>query len=380
MRTVDVLIVGAGPAGLAAACRLTQEGQRVLIVDMAPAGTNTSRAAVVHARTLEVLEQIGLASVLVENGIAVPEFTMRDGTSTLARLDFSSLPTHYPFTLMIPQSRTEQLLEARLRELGGEVERGVELQRLHLIDERYRAIVSRDGAEPEEIEPRFIIGADGAHSRVRSEAGITFDGSEYQESFILADITMRWPLPQREVQLFLSTDGLVVVAPLPSGHHRVVATIDKAPRRPTLSDVQHILDTRGPGNTTVEAVSWSSRFRVAHRLASHYRSHNVFLVGDAAHVHSPAGGQGMNVGIQDALDLAESLTRALKGETSAEDLARYEQRRRPAAVAVISLTDRMTRLATLHGSVPRRTRNAILRTLMRSRRVRTALATRIAQI
>jgi 2-polyprenyl-6-methoxyphenol hydroxylase-like FAD-dependent oxidoreductase len=191
---------------------------------------------------------------------------------------------------------------------------------------------------------------------------------------------MRWPLPQREVQLFLSTDGLVVVAPLPSGHHRVVATIDKAPRRPTLSDVQHILDTRGPGNTTVEAVSWSSRFRVAHRLASHYRSHNVFLVGDAAHVHSPAGGQGMNVGIQDALDLAESMTRALKGETSAEDLARYEQRRRPAAVAVISLTDRMTRLATLHGSVPRRTRNAILRTLMRSRRVRTALATRIAQI
>ncbi|NQX28994.1 FAD-dependent monooxygenase [Microbacteriaceae bacterium VKM Ac-2854] len=377
---IDVLIVGAGPSGLSAACALADAGVRVAIIDAVETGANTSRAAVIHARTLEVLAALGVTERLLLEGVTVPRFTVRDGDALIARLDFSGLPTPYPFTLMLPQSRTEQLLEARLGELGVAVQRSASLQSLQHDGALVLSSVTRADGSTTIIRSRFVIGADGAHSRVREQLGIAFVGSDYQQSFVLADVVMQWPLPRDEVQLFFAENGLVVVAPLPGGRHRVVATVDEAPERPSQADIQAILSERAPSGTRVLDIAWTSRFRVSHRLASSYRSGPVFLIGDAAHVHSPAGGQGMNTGIQDAVDLAGTLAAVIHGAVGASALDGFENRRRPVAERVIALTDRMTRLATVRGPQRRHLRNGGLRLLLAIPQARRSLAMRIAEL
>ena len=191
-----------------------------------------------------------------------------------------------------------------------------------------------------------MVGADGLNSVVRTCAGIGFTGASYDASFVLADIQLDWQLSTDEVQLFLSPAGLVVVAPLPGGRHRVVATMDHAPETPSAELIQSLLDERGPGDAHVGDVAWSSRFRVQHRVADHYRRDSLLLAGDAAHVHSPAGGQGMNTGIQDAIDLGYTLVDVITGQAAPTALDGYQERRRPIALQVVDLTDRATRLAT----------------------------------
>lgn len=377
---VDVVIVGAGPAGLTTACVLQAAGARILTVDAAEAGANTSRAAVIHARTLEVLDTIGVTGRLLADGVVVPVFTVRDQSKTLARLDFSNLPTRYPFTLMLPQSRTEEILAHRLAELGGHVDRrrtvtGVRTTR----DGASVTVVGSDG-QTRDVAARFVIGADGMHSVVRDAVGIGFEGGSYAQSFVLADVRLAWPLPGDEVQLFFSPSGLVVVAPLPGGHHRIVATVDDAAETPTAEDIQALLGTRGPGDAQVEEVAWSSRFRVQHRLATSYRKGPVFLVGDAAHVHSPAGGQGMNTGIQDATDLGDLLSRVIADGLPEPQLDGYQNRRRPVAQKVVSLTDRMTRMATLRAPGARLARNLAINLLLRNPAISRSLAKRIAEL
>ena len=215
---------------------------------------------------------------------------------------------------------------------------------------------------------------------VRTSAGIGFTGDRYDASFVLADAQLDWPLPADEVQLFFSPEGLVVVAPLPGGRHRIVATLDQAPETPNATLVQGVLDERGPGGVHVREVAWSSRFRVQHRLADHYRSGSLFLAGDAAHVHSPAGGQGMNTGIQDAVDLGHTLVEVLSGQAADAALDGYQQRRRPVAEQVVRLTDRATRLATLQGHLPRSARNLAMSVASRIPAVQRRLALQVAEL
>jgi 2-polyprenyl-6-methoxyphenol hydroxylase-like FAD-dependent oxidoreductase len=377
---VDVVIVGAGPVGLTAACVLQAGGAKILVVDAADAGANTSRAAVIHARTLEVLDSIAVTERLLADGLVVPVFTVRDRTRTLAYLDFANLPTRYPFTLMLPQSRTEEILAHRLAELGSHVDRrctvtGVRTTR----DGASVSLVGPDG-QTRDVDARFVIGADGMHSAVRDAAGIGFVGGDYKQSFVLADVRLAWPLPADEVQLFVSPAGLVVVAPLPGGNHRIVATVDDAAETPTTGDIQALLDIRGPGGARVEEVTWTSRFKVQHRLATSYRNGPMFLAGDAAHVHSPAGGQGMNTGIQDAADLGNLLGRVIAGELPETQLDSYQNRRRPVARRVVSLTDRMARMAMLRAPGARLARNLTLNLLLRNPALRHRVTMRIAEL
>ncbi len=312
----DVVIVGAGPFGLALACVLAKMTIPFLIVDELEEGSNTSRAAVVHARTLEVLEELEVTDRLRAEGLVVPVFIVRDRDRVLARVRFEGLPTRYPFVLMVTQNVTEAILLARLRELGGDVHRPYKVTDLSQVSDRVTVTVSAEGGQPQTVIARYVIGADGMHSMVRERAGIGFTGASYEESFVLADVRMKWPLRADEVMLFFSPDGLVVVAPLPGGQYRIVATLDDAPARPGITDVQHLLDTRGPQTerARIEEIVWSSRFRIHHRVADRYRNSRELLAGDAAHVHSPAGGQGMNTGIQDAIMLGEVLAKVLSGQ------------------------------------------------------------------
>jgi 2-polyprenyl-6-methoxyphenol hydroxylase-like FAD-dependent oxidoreductase len=359
--TTDVVIVGAGPTGLTLGCVLAAKGVSFVLVDRLTEGANTSRAAVVHARTLEALEEVEVTQRLCAEGHVVPQFTMRDRDRVLATLRFDRLPTRYAYTLMVPQNVTEAILLGRLRELGRDVSRPYAVSDLQQDGGGISVVLAAEGQQPQTIRARYVVGADGMHSTVREQAGIGFTGESYEQSFVLADVRMSWQLPGNEVMLFFSPAGLVVVAPLPGGRHRVVSTVDDAPEHPGIADVQHLLDTRGPvtAPARITEIIWSSRFRVHHRLAERYRAGRIMLAGDAAHVHSPAGGQGMNTGIQDAVALGHALADTLRDQDESR-LDQYVRTRRPAAERVVGFTDRMTRMATLRTRPSRALRNTVI--------------------
>lgn len=299
--TTDVLIVGAGPTGLALAITLQRAGIDYILIDKRAHGQNSSRAAVIHAHTLEMLDGLGVSALLIDEGLKLETFSIRDRDRTLLQLGFSGLSTPHPYLLMLPQDATERILADRLRALGGAIHRGVAASEVRQDASGVHVSLTSD-AGPDSVTAQYVVGGDGMHSIVRAASGAEFEGAAYGESFVLADVSMEWSHGRDEVMLFFSPAGLVVVAPLPNGTFRIVATLESAPEQPGIADIQTLMDTRGPttGRATVTDVAWSSRFRVHHRLARSYRNKRLLLMGDAAHVHSPAGGQGMNTGLVDA--------------------------------------------------------------------------------
>ena len=377
----DVLIVGAGPTGLALATALQQAGIDHHLVDALPSGMNTSRAAVIHPHTVEMLEQLGVVHELQAEGMPIQKFVVRDRDQALLEIGFEHLPSEFRHILMIPQPRTEDVLESRLVALGGDVERSTKAVAIR--QEADHAIVELDTAEGrKQVRARFVVGADGMHSVVRQSTSIQFEGEAYGESFVLADVRMHWPLGRDEVSLCFSPAGLVVVAPLPDGSFRVVATMENAPETPSLADVQRLLNDRGPAKaaTRVDEIVWSSRFRVHHRLASTYREGRILLMGDAAHVHSPAGGQGMNAGLVDAIVLGQALTAVVRDGAPLSVLDDYASIRRPAAIQVLGLASRLTRMATVRPVVLRKFRNLMLRMLNRIPAFKAKLALELSGI
>ncbi len=359
--TTDVLIVGAGPTGTTLAIALQQAGVDHLLIDKLEEGQNTSRAAVIHAHTLEMLEELGVSGELAARGLKLANFVIRDRNRPLVQLRFDQLPSEYRYLLMLPQNETEKVLADRLAELGGSIQRGVTAKAATQDADGAKVTLQSSKGETT-IKARYVVGGDGMHSIVRKAAEIEFEGGAYGESFVLADVRMQWSLGASEVSLFFSPAGVVVVAPLPDGTFRIVATLDNAPEQPGIADIQALLDARGPtaSQNRIEEVVWSSRFRVHHRVAKSYREGRFLLMGDAAHVHSPAGGQGMNTGIVDAVVLGRLLADVVKGKRSDSELASYGQMRRPAATKVLGLAGMLTSMATLRSVPKRRLRNAVL--------------------
>jgi len=359
---VDVLIVGAGPTGLALAIVLQQAGVNYLVIDKLDCGQNLSRAVVIHAHTLEIMEALGVSNELVRQGLTISKIAIRDRDQALLRVRLDKLPSAYRYLLMIPQDVTETILGERLTALGGSVHRSVTATAIEQNDGGASArLATRDGERM--VTARYVIGGDGMHSLVRQSSGMAFEGSTYEESFVLADVKMQWLLDPDENSLFLSPAGPVLVVPLPGGSFRVVAMLADPPEKPTKQDIQRLLDTRGPtgGNNVVQEILWSSRFRIHHRVVDSYRSGAVLLMGDAAHVHSPAGGQGMNTGLVDAVVLGQLLVKVLRDNRPDATLDTYNTLRRPAALEVLALAGRLTRMAVLQGPLLRRLRNSLLR-------------------
>jgi 2-polyprenyl-6-methoxyphenol hydroxylase-like FAD-dependent oxidoreductase len=374
MNDTDVLVVGAGPTGITTAAALIAHGIRAVVVDKLPGGQNTSRAAAVNARTLEVLEDLDVARRMVKAGLIAPRFTMREGAQVLIPVDFSQLPTKHPYTLMLSQADTERLLLERLHELGGEVIRPKTLSRI--AQDADGATATFDDGET--LRASYVVGTDGMHSTVRKQAGIGFTGGEFAESFALADVRLTGEAPRDEVILFYANEGLTVLAPLPGDIFRIVAPATDAPKVPSPAFVQSLLDNRafGPGRLEVTDLLWGTRFRIHHRVADSYRAGRLLLAGDAAHVHSPAGGQGMNLGITDAIALADALAEVLRGGSdTALDAYATAQRRR--AEQVLKMTGRLTRIATLPRPL-RPIRNSGMRLAARVPAVRRQLAVQLS--
>jgi 2-polyprenyl-6-methoxyphenol hydroxylase-like FAD-dependent oxidoreductase len=373
----DVLVVGAGPVGLAVAASVAGHGHDVAVVEREAAGAHTSRAAVVHARTLEMLERIGVAERLTELGIQARQFSIRDGDRELVSVLFDRLPTRYPYTLMIPQNVTEDVLLDRVKELGGSVYRPYLATGVSETEDG--ADVTFDGGET--VSAKYVIAADGMNSKIRDGAGLGHNGNDTLPlSFTLADVRVKGGLPDDQVLLFFSTPGMLVVAPLPDGSFRLVAEVDDAPEQPDVAYAQHLLDTRGPRRRTakVTEVTWGSRFRIHERVADRYRAGRVLLAGDAAHTHSPAGGQGMNLGLRDAVTLGDALSTALR-EGREDQLDEYALHSRAEAMKVVALAHRLTRLATAPSGV-RPLRNVALRLLALVPAFRRSLAEQLSAI
>jgi 2-polyprenyl-6-methoxyphenol hydroxylase-like FAD-dependent oxidoreductase len=282
---------------------------------------------------------------------------------------------------MCPQDRTEAILLRRLQSLGGNVERPCEVVSIRSADNDVEVLLNR-GGELSSVHTNWLVGCDGAHSVVREQASIPFEGGAYEESFLLGDAELDWPIDREEVSLFYSDKGLMVVAPLPgnSFYFRIVATVEQAPENPSVADFQRILAERGPQNTvSIRRLAWSSRFHIQHRVAKTLRQGRVLLVGDAAHVHSPAGGQGMNTGIQDAIALADALRSTL--QTGSDDaLQDWQKKRLEIARSVVTLTDRLTKIATLSSPTLKALRNAAVEIIGHVPFARHALVEKLAEL
>jgi 2-polyprenyl-6-methoxyphenol hydroxylase-like FAD-dependent oxidoreductase len=359
------LVVGAGPVGLTMASELARHGAPCRIIDRSAKPSQTSRALAIFPRTLEALETMGLADRFLFQGLRLYGLSLHHRQEEIAQIDLTSVASPFPFALGLPQSETERLLGENLSSLGIEVERGVELTGLAQTSDAVRAVLRHGDGREEIVETPWLIGCDGAHSTTRHTLGMDFEGAQYDESFILADVQLESILARDRVHLFLGEDGVLGVIPFAQNRWRIVVNIPPESRDQALPDlilpeVQALLDRRTvPGLQASDPV-WLARFHISHRKVRQFRQLRVFLAGDAAHIHSPAGGQGMNTGIQDAFNLGWKLALVVRGNAVARLLASYHVEREPVARDVLNLTDRITRMATMRNSVAQSVRDFLL--------------------
>jgi 2-polyprenyl-6-methoxyphenol hydroxylase-like FAD-dependent oxidoreductase len=364
----DVLVVGAGPVGLTMAAELARYGVRVRIIDKAPHATETSKALVIWSRTLELMDRMGCTPQFLEAGFQAHGASIRSGGSLLGQTRFDDVASPYNYALMIPQRDTERLMGAHLAALGVNVERELELVGFSQESSWVEANIRHADGSDETIRISWLIGCDGAHSTVRHGTGITFRGQSQGDDWILGDVRLEGPgaPPTDEVAVYLHRDGVFTVFPIPGGRARVVGTVGKSdpihPRPdPTLDEIQRLCDQRAGGGFRVFDPVWLSTFRVNERKVSHYRQERIFLAGDAAHIHSPAGGQGMNTGMQDAINLSWKLAMVAKGAAAPALLDSYSPERNAVGEMVLRNATRMTDMATLHNPAAQAIRNLALR-------------------
>ncbi len=368
MNTSPVLIVGAGPVGLAAALSLAQQGVAVRIVDRLAAPTNQSRAAIVHARTLEMFERMGIVEDFLAIGVKVHGVALYGpGGKLLTRPNMDSLPTHYPYMLGIDQCSTERLLTARLGGLGVAIEREVELVAFAPSSAGVSATLkSADGRESS-AEYSYLLGADGARSSVRHGLGLELEGETMDATWITADVKIRWDRDPDEAVAYLSGEGIAFIAPMNGGRWRVIVNSAKmTPEQAgaiTLEGVQEIVAQRFGLEAPLYDPVWISPFSINTRMAPTMRAGRVFLAGDASHVHSPLGGQGMNTGIQDALNLTWKIALVRDGRASASLLDSYDPERHENAKQLLARVGPATRMMNLRQPVAVEIRNRVIHTL-----------------
>jgi 2-polyprenyl-6-methoxyphenol hydroxylase-like FAD-dependent oxidoreductase len=339
----DVLIVGAGPVGLFLANECARRGLKWRLIEARPSQSVHSKALAVMPRTLEIFDMAGIVGPFLETANRVTLATIVSRDRTLARIRFTPEDSPYPFVAMVPQDVTERLLVEQLQGKGGIVEYETSFVSAVQQDDHVGVTVETQG-QWREITAAFVVGCDGAHSAVRHMLNLPFDGAAYDASFILADIETNETLPADEMQLCPSEFGPVAIFPMSSTRRRIVATVDKPEGdSPSLDLVQKVLKERGPSGIEARAVKWGSYFRIHHRQVERLRVGRIFVAGDAAHIHSPIGGQGMNTGLQDVWNLVWKLDFAVRGQGSEQLLDSYSAERRPVIKHVIDITDFMTR-------------------------------------
>ncbi|MGA9311429.1 MAG: FAD-dependent monooxygenase [Pseudonocardiaceae bacterium] len=360
----EVLVVGAGPVGLTVGVELLRRGVPCRVIDRLVEPARYAKAVGVQPRTLEVWENLGLLRDALDAAIPLRGQLVYVNGKQVARIDLA-LPPDVPYGFVaLPQYVTERLLTQQLRQFGGRVERGVELVAFESDSDGVNALL-RAGVGEQEVRVGYLVGADGAHSRVRKGLGLDFAGDAFPEQYMLGDVEVDWPLPAGYVvrsshQTDSRIDDVLVCVPLPgSGRYRMSMLVpDDLATRPAQGEVQHgvetgpvpqlhhiqaVLDRLSPEPARAHTLRWSSMFRISHRLADRYGRGRVFIAGDAAHIHPPTGAQGMNTGIQDGVNLAWKLALAVRGAAADGLLGSYQAERHPVGEEVVGRTVRHAR-------------------------------------
>lgn len=366
-----VLIVGAGPTGLAAAMSLARAHIPVRLIDKAPQPALHSRAIGIQARTLELFEQHRLIEPFLDLGHRAHTANLYSNGQRLARLDFDPLQTRYPYVLFLDQSVTERLLTEHLVTLGVTVERGVELTAFSHGATQLSATLQHADGHVEAIQAAYLIAADGAHSTIRHQLAMSFAGKTFEQIFLLADLQAETPWSDDEFHIFASGEGLAALFPMGGQRYRLIADhpvrpaasvaggepaasaissgepapSDEAVPAPTLDECCALAARRIHHPVKFAELTWSAHFRLNSRMVEQLRAQRVFLAGDAAHVHSPAGAQGMNTGIQEAFNLGWKLARVLNGKAPDRLLDSYHLERHPIEREVLRQTSFVTQLA-----------------------------------
>ena len=342
-----VLIVGAGSSGLATALELTRQGQPVRIIDRATAPTTESRGTGLQARTLELLSLYGVADDIVRRANCLKGLRFFLDGRPLGGVDFRANSSRYPFSPALPQAITEGVLRERLESAGVRVEWGQALTSLRQDDRCVTVQLRRaDGVETEATAP-WLVACDGSRSTVRNFLGLPFDGKSYPEGWALMDAKIDWALPPDEIRVWRRSSGGQFIA-VPLGHDLWRVQIDTRDAEqdtelPSVEEMQAALQSATGLAATISSPSWRAIFRVGCRQVSDYRTGRVLLAGDAAHVHTPAGGQGLNMGIQDGINLGWKLALVAQGHANVGLIDSYQAERKPIAASVLQLTEVLAR-------------------------------------
>jgi 2-polyprenyl-6-methoxyphenol hydroxylase-like FAD-dependent oxidoreductase len=381
--STSVLIIGAGPVGLTMALELARFQVPVRIIDKSAARTDKSKALAVWSRTLELLDRSGVASSLIEAGLKMRAVDIMSGKNTIARVPFDKLASKFPFVLMVPQSETERVLEEKLASLGVKVERNVEFQDFVDSGSEVSCNLTHPDGRDETVVDGWLIGSDGAHSQIRHRLGMAFDGDTVPGTYVLADVHVAGlDLPEDEFPIFWHRDGMVAFFPIDKNRYRVIADLGAGELRdPKLANVQAIVEQRGPGGVVLSDSVWIAPFAINERKVKDFRAGRVFLAGDAAHIHSPAGGQGMNTGIQDAMNLAWKLAMVVTKKADEDFLLdSYSAERSENAARVLRDSGRMLRVATMPNAAAQAVRDFLVHRLLGFSSVSTIAAQQLSEL
>jgi 2-polyprenyl-6-methoxyphenol hydroxylase-like FAD-dependent oxidoreductase len=384
----DVLIVGAGPVGLFLANECSRRGLRWRLIEKRSSQSEHSKALAIFPRTMEIFDMAGVVSPFLEAANRVTSVTVETRERKLAHMQFAPEETPYSFIAMVPQDVTEKLLVEALRRKGGDVEYETKFvsavqhedQQEDQQEDGVSVTLDHQG-EPIKLKASFVVGCDGAHSAVRHQLNLPFEGAEYKGSFLLADVETSDILPTHEMELCPSELGPVAIFPMSATRRRVVATIENEEGDvPSLDLVRKVLAQRAPTGIEARALHWSSYFHIQHRQVTRLRQGRIFIAGDAAHIHSPFGGQGMNTGLHDVWNLVWKLDLYLQGHGNENLLDSYSAERIPVIKNVIETTDLLTRAMSTPNKLAEFLRDALIPMVSRLAPFQHAFVQRLSEL